>query len=72
MLDDLRNSASASYAEEEPLVEEKIVNPYNVKKEPFLGMTPVQRFIVSIFFLLMVLILGGFLLIVFQKIYLPL
>lgn len=72
MLDDLRNSASASYTEEEPLIEEKVVNPYKIRKEPFLGMTPVQRFIVALFFLLMVMILGGFLLIVFQKVYFPL
>lgn len=70
MLDDLRNSANASY-EEEPLLEEKVVNPYKVRKGPFLGMTAVQRFIVAMFFFLMILILGGFLLIVFQKVYLP-
>lgn len=71
MLDDLRNSASASYEEEEPLIEQKPVNPYKIKRGPFLGMTPVQRFILALFFLLMVLILGGFVLIVFQKVYLP-
>jgi len=70
MLDDLRNSAGSPFLDEEP-VEEEEVRPVKRSSGDFLGMTAPQRFVISIFLFLMVLILGVFLLILFQKIYFP-
>lgn len=67
MLDDLRNSAGNPFLEEENIEEEE------TKKKRyhgnFMGMTAPQRFVVSLFLFLMIVILGVFLLILFQKIY---
>lgn len=72
MLDDLRNSVSEAYeeelAEEERIQEEK----RNRVRKPFLGMTPIQRFIISVIFFFMVAIVGITLLVVTQKIMPPL
>jgi hypothetical protein len=68
MLDDLRNSAGNPFTGEENTYEEETQNQPQPKS--FLGMTAPQRFVISVFFFLMVLILGVFLLILFQKIYL--
>jgi len=66
MLDDLRNSANNPFLEEEPVEEEpqKQRIPGNL-----LGMTAPQRFVISVFLFLAVVILGIFLLILFQKVY---
>ena len=66
MLDDLRNSA------QNPFLEEKIEEEELKKNQRgnFLGMTAQQRFVIAVFLFLMILILGVFLLILFQKIYL--
>ena len=66
MLDDLRNSA------QNPFLEEKIEEEEQKKNQRgnFLGMTAPQRFVIAVFLFLMILILGVFLLILFQKIYL--
>ncbi len=69
MLDDLRNSAGSPFLEEEP-IEEKNTKP-KINSSNFLGMTAPQRFVVSIFLFFMVMILGVFLLILFQKVYFP-
>lgn len=67
MLDDLRNSVNAAY-EEELAEEEKLLDIKRSKGgKPFLGMTPLQRFIVSVIFFLMVLIIGAAILVVSQK-----
>ncbi len=67
MLDDLRNSVNAAY-EEELAEEEKLLEIKRSKSsKPFLGMTPLQRFIVSVIFFLMVLIIGAAILVVSQK-----
>lgn len=72
MLDDLRNSVNEAYeeeiAEEERIQEEK----RNRVRKPFLGMTPIQRFIISVIFFFMVAIVGITLLVVTQKIMPPL
>ncbi|MHC1739537.1 MAG: hypothetical protein AB9897_00315 [Anaerolineaceae bacterium] len=68
MLDDLRNSAGNPFLDEENSKEEE--KPRSDRKGNFLGMTAPQRFVVAVFLFLMVLILGVFLLILFQKIYL--
>ena len=71
MLDDLRNSVNTAYeeelAEEERVIEEK----QNRVRKPFLGLTALQRFILSLIFFLMVAILGIALLVVAQKIMPP-
>jgi hypothetical protein len=68
MLDDLRNSASAS---PEPSPEDDELASPKKNTEPFLGMTPVQRFILVLVLFLMTCVLGTFCLIVFNKIVLP-
>jgi hypothetical protein len=72
MLDDLRNSAGSSFYEEDPL-DTKPEKPERRQRGEgdFLGMTAPQRFIISLFLFLMVAILGVFILIVFQKVSLP-
>lgn len=69
MLDDLRNSASSPFVDEDAFEREEQVQQEN--KRTFLGMTSVQRFVISVFLFMMILILGGFLLILFQKVYPP-
>jgi hypothetical protein len=72
MLDDLRNSINEAY-EEELAAEERILEEKHSRvRKPFLGMTPIQRFIISVIFFLMVAIIGITLLIVTQKIMPPL
>ena len=68
MLDDLRNSAGNPFLDEENIEQEedKKKKRYNGN---FMGMTAPQRFVVSLFLFLMIVILGVFLLILFQKIY---
>ena len=71
MLDDLRNSAGNSFYEEDPL-DKKPEKPEKKRVEgDFLGMTPPQRFVIAVALFLMIAILGAFVLIVFQKVSLP-
>ena len=71
MLDDLRNSAGPSFYEEDPL-DSKPEKPEKKRFQgEFLGMTPSQRFIIAFALFLMVAILGAFVLIVFEKVSLP-
>jgi hypothetical protein len=70
MLDDLRNSASSPFLDEngfEPEPEEEKQN----KGGSFLGMTAAQRFVICLLVFFMILILGTFMLILFQKVYPP-
>lgn len=71
MLDDLRNSAGSPFLDEEPYEIEEEKKPLKRNGGNFLGMTAPQRFVVSIFLFMMILILGVFLLILFQKVYFP-
>jgi hypothetical protein len=74
MFDDLRQSGS--FLEEEPSPE---TQPEAPKKEPrksrdggnFLGMTAAQRFVLALTLLFMACALGGFCLILTNKVYLP-
>ncbi len=68
MLDDLRNSAHSPFLNDEHFEPEE---QQPDTKPSCLGMTPVQRFVISLPLFFMVLILGGFLLILFQKVYPP-
>ncbi len=73
MLDDLRERANESEynSEEGPTFEYKDIENPSVPQQLFLGMTPVQRFVIAVMLLLMVCILGTFFLLVTEKIYLP-
>jgi len=69
MLDDFREQAgSEAFIEEElPAVEERPRRP----ARRFLGMTPQQRFVISLMLLMITCILSSFCLLVTEKIYLP-
>jgi hypothetical protein len=71
MLDDLRNSADSSFYEEDPLDQQPERTYRRHRQGDFLGMSAGQRFIIALFLFFMVAILGAFLLIVYQKISLP-
>ncbi len=77
MFEDLRKTASENFEEykEDPLEE---FDPYdygaNAKPRPkdlFLGMTAVQRFVITLMLLVMSCILATFILVLTGKIYLP-
>jgi hypothetical protein len=75
MLDDLRNSSSFE-EEEEPLEleEEELDAPSSRgyrRKEPFLGMTAPQRFVISLMLFIMTCVVGVLALVILEKIYLP-
>jgi hypothetical protein len=71
MLDDLRNAADSSFFEEDPL-EQKPERPQRRQRQgDILGMSAGQRFVIALFLFFMVAILGAFLLIVYQKISIP-
>ncbi len=69
MLDDLRNSAEASFIEEESVLEAKKLVPS--KERRFLGMTAAQRFILVFLLLILVVVLGTLFLLVSSKMILP-
>jgi hypothetical protein len=75
MLDDLRNSSSFIDDDEPQNIEEQEVVKYRPsrrrKKEPFLGMTAQQRFIISLVLFFMVCILGVFALLASGSIGIP-
>lgn len=72
MLDDLRDDAD--FVEEEDELDDDYQDVYSVRgsKNYFLGMTPVQRFVVAVMILLMVCILGVFFLLITGTVALPL
>ena len=71
MLDDLRNSATSSYEEEE-LQHEDLYSEQSAPKEKlFLGMTAPQRFVIVLMMLMMTCVLGAFFLVATEKIILP-
>ncbi len=69
MLDDLRNSASQAYEEEATL--EESMEAAKPQRGPFLGMTAQQRFVLALLLFMMVCVMGGFCLLLFEKIWLP-
>ena len=71
MLDDLRNSADSSFYEEDPLDQQPERAQRRHRQGDFLGMSAGQRFVIALFLFFMVAILGAFLLIVYQKISIP-
>jgi len=68
MFDDLRQEADSSMMFED----ENSALEMQPKRRPFLGMTPVQRFVIALMMLVMVCILSSFCLIVSEKVMLPL
>jgi hypothetical protein len=68
MLDDLRNSAEASFLDEDQL---ELENQYKAKEKRFLGMTAAQRFILSVLLFILVVVMGTLLLLVTGKMVLP-
>lgn len=66
MLDDLRNAAAESFQVEET----PPPAPPKRKKKPFLGMTAVQRFVLSLALFLTTLIVGALCLLLTGRIYL--
>ena len=73
MLDNLRESASQSpFFQEEQKPPEQKSSPRRGKGEPgrFLGMTPVQRFVVAIMVFSLVCVMGSFFLLITQRIWL--
>jgi len=68
MLDDFREQADSSllFDDEEGSGFEK-----QTKRRPFLGMAPVQRFVIALMLLVIACVLSSFCLIVTQKIVLP-
>jgi hypothetical protein len=75
MLDDLRNSASNSFQDDEeeeqsPKPREVIrIRPISSQRGPFLGMTPEQRFVVALLIFLLVTVMGVLLLVATQKVF---
>ncbi len=70
MLDDFREQANASPFYEEappPSFEEGPLE----RRRLFLGMTPAQRFVIALMFLLIICLIGAFALLVTEKIVLP-
>lgn len=69
MLDDFRDQAStSSYFEDDDTYAMQYDQP---RARPFLGMTPVQRFVIALMLLVIICVLGSFCLIVTDKIVLP-
>lgn len=67
MLDDLRNSAAHSFEEVSPPEDERVERAPAQPREPFLGMTPQQRFVLALMLFLMVCVLGAFFLLITGK-----
>ncbi len=82
MLDDLRNSATRthkvgtrSYGEEEEALSTRSARKgytYESERQPFLGMTAPQRFVIVLMLFLMTCVLGSFCLILTERIVPPL
>jgi hypothetical protein len=71
MFEDFRKQAEqADFPDEEQEEEIQVKNP-NAQQGLFLGLTPVQRFIVALMMLFMIIIVGVLFLLVTSKITLP-
>ena len=71
MLDDLRSDAGYADPEPEYEYEQSPAMAPEPRKKQFLGMTPVQRFVIATMIMLMVVVLGCFFLMITGAIYLP-
>jgi hypothetical protein len=73
MLDNLRESASQSpFFQDQPDPEEEKKASRRRRKDSthFLGMTPVQRFVIALMLFMMVCVFGSFILLATEKIWL--
>jgi hypothetical protein len=73
MLDNLRESASQSpffQEDQKPPDEDSDSESRSTSSKNFLGMTPVQRFILALMLFMVVCIFGAFILIVTQRVWL--
>jgi hypothetical protein len=68
MFDDFREDASKLETEEEDKLEKLELDEPAGPRQYFLGMTPFQRFIISVELLLMVVISGAFILLVLGRV----
>ena len=68
MLDDFREQADTSTMFEDETSDALEIEQ---KRRPFLGMTPVQRFVIALMLLVIACVLSAFCLIVTEKIVLP-
>ena len=73
MLDNLRDSASKSpfFQEEQSPPESSHDGQPNQPTNTFLGMTPIQRFILALLLFMMTCVVGSFWLLITEKIILP-
>ena len=73
MLDDLREQASEPdfFGEEDSPANYVDESKTGFSPKLFLGMTPIQRFVIAIMILLMACVMGSFLLLVTEKVYFP-
>ena len=71
MLDDLRDAEYVEEEDDDPEYVESVVEG-TPQSQQFLGMTPIQRFVIAILILMMVCILGSFCLLVTERVWLQL
>jgi hypothetical protein len=78
MLDDLRNSASKSFQEDEeedpkqaPAPRHEVIRLQkpHVERAPFLGMTAQQRFVIALLLFMMVSVMGVLVLVAAEKVF---
>ncbi len=67
MLDDLRQQASLTYGEEAPSIEKR----RKPSGRRFLGMTPIQRLIITVMLFFITTLIGSLCLLVSGKVFLP-
>jgi hypothetical protein len=71
MLDDLRNSATGTNDPTSPPPFQEETPSTRRRRQPFLGMTPVQRFILALLLFMMTCVVGVGCLVLTGKVYLP-
>lgn len=71
MLDDLRNSAAYQDELETHAEQELLPGVPARQKEPFLGMTAAQRFVIALLLFFMVCLLGSFCLLLTERVMPP-
>ncbi len=69
MLDDLRNSAAQSYAEEERQQFDRKRSERPRRKRKFLGMTAAQRFLLAVLILIATCVMGALCLVATQRVF---
>jgi len=74
MLDNLREKASDPdffSGEDDDSIRYSDFSESKARPQLFLGMTPVQRFVIAVLIFLMVTVMGAFALLVTEKVFLP-